>query len=261
MLWGRGNLPPREHKLLAVVGSRRYSTYGKQVVEHLLGGLAGYPITIISGLAIGIDALAHRAALDHKLNTIAIPGSGLNDSVLYPRQNYKLAHEILATGGGLFSEFEQDFHATAYGFPQRNRVMAGMANAVLVVEATLKSGTLITSRLATDYNRDVLTVPGSIFSKNSEGPHMLIKLGATPVTSSEDIVAALGLPSSVTTKIDDTNFSPQEKELLALLTSPRSHDELIRHLTLPTEEANALIMTMELQGHISESNGIFIRKR
>jgi DNA processing protein len=264
-LYVRGNLPPSEHKLLAVVGSRKYSTYGKQIVELLLGGLSGYPITIVSGLAIGIDCLAHRAALDSGLNTIAVPGSGLDESVLYPAQNRKLAHEILSKGGGLISEFEPDFRATEWGFPQRNRIMAGMANAVLIVEAVLKSGTLITSRLATDYNRDVLAVPGSIFSKNSDGPHMLIKLGATPVTSAEDILAALGLTVLESPGDIDETLSPEEKELLALLSSPRSHDELLRALTaglgLATEGVNALIMTLELQGYIAKSNGVFIRKR
>ncbi len=260
MLFGRGLLPPRDHKLLAVVGSRTYSTYGKQVVAHIIGGLAGYPITIISGLAIGIDALAHRAALDHQINTIAVPGSGLDESVLYPRQNRRLAHEILEKGGGLFSEFEPNFHAAPWGFPQRNRIMAGMADAVLVIEATLKSGTLITSRLATDYNRDVFTVPGSIFSKNSEGPHMLLGLGATPITSAMDIILALGLLPLATAEIADMDLSTEEKKLLELLASPRTHDELIRHLTLPIAEVNALIMLMELRGHITQSNGVFIRK-
>lgn len=259
-LYVRGNLPPPEHKLLAVVGSRKYSTYGKQTVEHIIGGLAGYPITIVSGLAIGIDCLAHRAALDHGLNTVAVPGSGLDESVLYPAQNRRLAHEILAKGGGLISEFEPDFHAVAYGFPQRNRIMAGMSNATLVIEATLKSGTLITSRLATDYNRDVLAVPGSIFSRNSEGPHMLISLGATPVTCAKDVILALGLtPPEVA--VEDLNLSEQEKALLTLLDTPRSRDEIIRGLSLPTHETNALIMLLELHGHISESNGTFIRKR
>ena len=264
-LYARGKLPPPDHKLLAVVGSRKYSTYGKQVVEHIIGGLRGYPITIVSGLAIGIDALAHRAALDNGLNTIAVPGSGLDEDVLYPAQNRKLAHEILAKGGGLISEFEPDFRATDWSFPQRNRIMAGVANAVLIIEAVLKSGTLITSRLATDYNRDVLAVPGSIFSKNSEGPHMLIKLGATPATSAEDVLDTLGLTVLQSPADIGENLSEQEKTLLALLASPRSHDELLRALTLQsglaTESANALIMTLELQGYISKSGGIFIRKR
>ena len=264
-LYARGNLPPAEHKILAVVGSRKYSTYGKQAVEHIIGGLRGYPITIVSGLAIGIDALAHRAALDNGLNTIAVPGSGIDEDVLYPAQNRKLAHEILAKGGGLVSEFEPDFRAVAYGFPKRNRIMAGIAHATLVVEATRKSGTLITSRLATDYNRDVLTVPGSIFSQNSEGPHMLIKLGATPVTSAEDVLDTLSLTVLQSPADIGENLSEQEKTLLALLASPRSHDELLRSLTLQsglaTEGANALIMMLELQGYITKSNGIFIRKR
>lgn len=260
MLYVRGTLPPREHKLLAVVGSRLYSTYGRQAVEHIIGGLAGYPITIVSGLAIGIDGLVHKAALAGGMNTIAVPGSGLADSVLYPRQHHRLAHEILAHGGALISEFEPDFHATAWSFPQRNRIMAGIADAVLVVEATLKSGTLITSRLATDYNRDVFTIPGSIFSKNSEGPHMLLGLGATPITSAEDVVIALGLPArSHSDALDTSTLSPEEHTLLTFLDSPRSHDEIIRHLALPTAQANALVMMLELRGFISESNGMCIR--
>ncbi|MDZ4284913.1 MAG: DNA-processing protein DprA, partial [Patescibacteria group bacterium] len=216
-LYVRGNLPPPDHKLLAVVGSRRYSTYGKQAVEHILGGLAGYPITIISGLAIGIDALAHRSALDHRIHTVAVPGSGLDDSVLYPRQNAALARAILAAGGGLMSEFEPDFRATDWAFPQRNRIMAGMADAVLIIEAALQSGTLITSRLATDYNRDVLAVPGSIFSKNSAGTHLLISLGATPVTCAADVGMALHLASPVPTALEEMGLSAGEKALLELL--------------------------------------------
>ncbi len=261
MLYARGTLPRERNKLLTVVGARTYTAYGEQVVEHLLGGLAGYPISIISGLAIGIDALAHKAALRHSLHTLAVPGSGLSDSALYPRQNRKLAYEILEAGGGLVSEFEPDFTPMEWAFPQRNRIMAGIANAVLVVEAQRKSGTLITARLATDYNRDVLAVPGSIFSIKSEGTHLLISLGATPVASAEEIIQALGLSPRENTSEDDTNLSPEEKALLALLDSPRTHDELIRGLARPAQETNALIMLMELHDRIRESGGLFVRGR
>ena len=212
-----------------------------------------------------MDAFAHRAALKTGLPTIGVPGSGLGEKSLYPATNRVIAKEIVQAGGSLISEFPDDFHPHLYSFPQRNRIMAGVANAVLIIEAVLKSGTLITSRLATDYNRDVLAVPGSIFSKNSEGPHMLIKLGATPATSAEDVLDTLGLTVLQSPADIGENLSEQEKTLLALLASPRSHDELLRALTLQsglaTESANALIMTLELQGYISKSGGIFIRKR
>src|SRR3989339_694012 len=192
-LYLRGNLPPQGTKCLAVVGSRNYTNYGKQVVEYLIGGLRGYPVSIISGLALGIDTLAHETALSAGLHTLSVPGSGIDDSVLYPRRNVGLARRILENGGGILSEFEPTFHATTWSFPQRNRIMAGLAHAVLLIEASEKSGTLITARLTADYNRELLVVPGNIFSENSTGVHQFLKLGATPVTSPEDILIALNI--------------------------------------------------------------------
>jgi len=260
-LYCRGALPDPSLQLLAVVGSRSYSDYGKAVVEKLISGLRGYSIGIISGLAIGMDSLAHTAALDAHLYTLAVPGSGLDDSVLYPRRNRVLAQRILESGGGLLSEFEPTFHATKWSFPQRNRIMAGMTHATLVIEAGEKSGTLITSRLATDYNRDVLTVPGSIFSQNTAGPHMLIKLGATPATSSEDILEALHIEvaDEQTSASLPENLSPEEARILELLSAPRDRDELIRLLNISTHEASTLLMKMEIYGLITDQNGIYMR--
>lgn len=192
-LFVRGTLPPQDHTFLAVVGSRQYTAYGEQVTQHLLAGLRGYPVTIVSGLAIGIDAIAHKAALTHGINTIAIPGSGLNDEVLYPRTNRDLAHRILNAGGTLISEFEPSFTVTRWCFTQRNRIVAGIVRAVLVIEATRQSGTLITARLATEYDRDVLVVPGSIFSPTSDGPHLMLSIGATPITTPNELLDALDL--------------------------------------------------------------------
>ena len=189
----RGTLPSPDLKLLAVVGSRKHTSYGTQVVEHLIAGLRGYPIGIVSGLALGIDSLAHTAALQNDLYTIAVPGSGLDDSVLYPHSHLPLAHTILESGGGLLSEYDHTFAATPWSFPQRNRIVTGMSNATLLIEAGEKSGTLISARLASDYNREVLAVPGDIFSENSRGVHQFLKLGATPITHAEDILAALGI--------------------------------------------------------------------
>jgi DNA processing protein len=192
-LSARGTLPDPELTLLAVVGSRHHTMYGEAVVRHLLGGLRGYPVGIISGLALGIDSLAHTAALAANLYTLAVPGGGLNDAVIYPRSHLPLAHEILNAGGGLLSEYEADFKAQAWSFPKRNRIVTGMSHATLLIEAGERSGTLISARLASEYNRDVLVVPGSIFSEQSLGTHQFLKLGATPVTTSDDILDALGL--------------------------------------------------------------------
>lgn len=264
-LYLRGALPPEEYTHLAVVGSRKYSNYAKHVVDELIAGLRGAPISIISGLALGIDSLAHEAALRAGLYTLAVPGSGLNDAVLYPRRHRALAQRILESGGGLLSEFEPDFEATPWSFPQRNRIMAGLAHAVLVIEASERSGTLITARLATDYNRDVLTVPGDIFRSNSAGPHMLIKLGAVPVTSTEDILDALdvSLDTGNAPNLDtgSTVTDPQMQHVLEMLTEPLERDALIRALEIPAQEASALLMQMEIDGLITSSGTQVMRTR
>jgi len=254
-LYIKGELPPAGMKYLCVVGSRKYSPYGKEACKTLIEGLRGYPIVIVSGLALGIDSIAHETALDVGLRTIALPGSGLGDDALYPRTNKNLAKRILDEGGALLSEFEENFKATLYSFPQRNRVMAGMSNAVFIIEAQERSGTLITSKFATEYNRDVLTVPASIFSGHSYGPHMLIKNGATPITKSEDILEVFGLEKEVVSKRLLQNLGENEKRVLEFLLHPMPRDELLQALNLPIKDANVLLSSMELKGLIVERLG------
>jgi len=258
-LFLKGNLPNEEkNKFLCVVGSRKYTPYGKEACKKIIEGLVGYPIVIISGLAIGIDSVAHKTAIDVGLKTVAIPGSGLDNSVLYPSMNKNLAKNILENNGALISEFEPTFKATPWSFPQRNRIMAGVSHAVFVVEAEKISGTLITSRLATEYNREVFTIPGSIFSKNSEGPHMLLRTGATPITCSGDILIALGFEDINKITNDEEylkNLSKDEIVVVQLLKEPVSKDDLIRKLNMSVSSANILLSTMELKGLISEKMG------
>lgn len=259
-VWVRGVLPPRDTKCLAVVGSRNYSNYGKQVVEYLIGGLRGYPVAIISGLALGIDALAHKTALSAHLYTLAVPGSGIDDPVIYPSTNRGLAREILLSGGGLLSEFEPTFTATPWSFPKRNRIMVGLSQAVLLIEAGERSGTLITARLTAEYNRDLLVVPGNIFSENSKGTHQFLKLGATPVTSPEDILTALDLETETQTFSPILNsLTEEEVSVLALLTEPINQDSIIRALPHTSETTIMLLMRMELEGYIREQNGFFYK--
>jgi len=255
----RGALPVPDLKLLAVVGSRKYTTYGKQVVDYLIGGLKGYPVGIVSGLALGIDSLAHQAALANSIYTLAIPGSGINDTVIYPATHKPLARKILESGGGLLSEFEPNFEATTWSFPQRNRLVCGITPATLVIEAGEKSGSLITARMATDYNRELLVVPGNIFTDNSKGTHQFLKLGATPVTCPEDILIALGINVDINKAIpvETLDLSPSEKLVLSLLTESTPRDLLIRKMNLPTNEAASILMQLELTGHISETNGLY----
>lgn len=260
-LYVRGALPPRGTKCLAVVGSRNYTNYGRQVVEHLVSGLRGYPISIVSGLALGIDTLAHESALGAGLHTISVPGSGIDDSVIYPSRNKRLARRILESGGVLLSEFPPTFQATQWSFPQRNRIMAGLSEATLLIEAGEKSGTLITARLAVDFNRELLVVPGNIFGENSRGVHQFLKLGATPVTSPEDVLVALGIDPKVKESATGGDLSLPELLLLETLSEPRDHDTIIRLLPFPPQETLTLLMQMELNGSIKEQNGVFYRTR
>jgi len=257
-LYIRGNLPDLDMTYLAVVGSRKYTSYGKEICEKLIHGLKGYPIVIVSGLALGIDSIAHRSALDVGLTTISFPGSGLDNNVLHPRCNVRLAQEIIDKGGCLISEQIPSFIATLYSFPQRNRLMAGISKAVLIIEAEEKSGTLITARMALDYNRDVLAVPGSAFSSNSNGTNRLIKQGATPITTSEDILMALGFEIEKPAQTDKEKYADcgkDEMRIINLLREPMPRDELIRELGLGIGSANALLSIMEIKELIKEELG------
>lgn len=264
-LFYAGKVPDWKRKLLCVVGARKNTGYGKETVETLIDGLRNYPITIVSGLALGIDSIAHRAALKNNLPTIAIPGSGISPKVLHPRSHVQLAEEIAEKGGTLMNEFDPEFKATHWSFPQRNRIMAGMSHATLVIEAEKKSGTLITARLATEYNREVLALPGNIFNTTSQGPHLLIRLGATPVRDSGDILEALHLENKESVKEtsadEEKYFDCSEKEtiIIKLLIEPLSRDEILRQASakhqISVSETQTLLSLLELKGLIKETLG------
>jgi len=255
-LFFAGQIPDwNNYKILCVVGSRKYSSYGKSVLSKLLEGLRGQKIIIISGLALGIDALAHEKALEIGLKTIAVPGSGLGEKVLYPKTNFYLANKIINNGGALISEFEENFKATLYSFAQRNRIMAGMSDAILIIEAEEKSGTLITARLGGEYNRDVLVVPGPINSSSSVGTNKLLKDGANPILDSADILEALDLKFENKAMTDFSNFNENERKVFEILKDAKNKDEVIEELNLEIKEANILLATMELKGLIKEELG------
>jgi len=257
-LYIRGKLPDPNLTYLAVVGSRKYTSYGKDICEKLIRGLKSYPIVIVSGLALGIDSIAHKTALEVGLTTMSFPGSGLDNSVLYPRTNIRLAQQIVDNGGCLISEFLPNAISQLYSFPQRNRLMAGISKAVLIIEAEEKSGTLITARMALDYNRDVLAVPGSAFSSNSNGTNRLIKQGAIPVTSSDDVLIALGFEIEKPKQTDAEKYSDCSKEemkIIGLLREPIERDELVRISGMDIAKANALLSIMEIKDLIKEELG------
>jgi len=258
VLYVRGKLPPSDYIYLAVVGSRKYTSYGRDICEKLIRGLAGYPIVIVSGLALGIDSIAHNSALDAGLITMSFPGSGLDNSVLHPQTNIKLAQKIVDSGGCLMSELDPNWKATLYSFPQRNRLMAGISKAVLIIEAEEKSGTLITARMALDYNRDVLAVPGSAFSSNSKGTNMLIRQGAAPVTTSEEVLDTLGFTIDKPKQTDKEKYADcgkDELKIIELLREPKERDELIRLSGMDIATANALLSIMEIKELIKEELG------
>ena len=262
-LYIRGKLPPEDSIFLAVVGSRKHTSYGKEMCEKLIYGLAGYPIVIVSGLAIGIDSIAHKAALASGLITVGFPGSGLDDRALHPQSNVYLAKQIIEHGGCLLSEYNPYFKATSYSFPQRNRLMAGISKAVLIIEAQEKSGTLITARMALDYNRDVLVVPGSALSSNSKGTNKLIRQGALPITNSSELLEALGFELHNENQPEEYKYaqcSKEEKKILELLNEPLERDDLIRQSGMETHDANALLSIMEIKELIMEEYGE-IKKR
>ncbi len=257
-LFIRGKFPNQHSKFLCVVGSRKASPYGVQVCKELISGLKGTNTVIVSGLALGIDSIAHQAALDAGLKTIAVLGSGLDWSAIYPRSHENLAKEIVASGGALISEHDHTFSPYKANFPERNRIMAGISHATLVIEASFRSGTLITARLALDYNRDVFSVPGSIFSSHSEGPHMLIRNGATPITSSHNILEALGLDlNSLTQKnrrLEDC--TDLERKIYQTLSEPMTRTELLHKLTCDAKDLNVALSLLEMRGFITENSGI-----
>ena len=257
-LYIRGVLPKEnEYVFLAVVGSRNHTNYGRDICEKIIAGLRGYPIVIVSGLAMGIDTIAHRSAMKAGLLTLSMPGSGLDPKVLYPKNNINLAEEIVDRGGCLLAEFPPMMKAELYTFPQRNRLMAGISRATLVIEAAEKSGTLITARMALDYNRDVLVIPGSVFSNTSSGTNRLIRQGATPITNSTELLEALGfeVDKSMSEKDKYADCGPDEMKIIKLLDDPMERDDLVRASGMNIASANALLSIMEIKELICEELG------
>lgn len=258
-LYLRGELPPPDYILLCVVGSRATTPYGRRVCASIISGLARYPIAIVSGLALGIDTQAHTSALDVGLRTVAVLPSSVDDGSLYPATNRALAKRILALGGALLSEQKGPWKAQIHNFPARNRIMAGMSKVTLIIEAGEKSGTLITARLALDYNREVLGIPHELGRETGKGVNMLLREGATLVRNAEDVLEALGLKAAPEQKTLPTNLSPTEIAILNALTEPYHKDELVERSGLSAQEANIALSSLLIRGLIVERLGKFER--
>ena len=259
-LYIEGSLPPSDALIVGVVGTRRPTSYGRDVAHEIAFTLASHGIVVASGLAIGIDATAHRAALEAGTPTVAILGSGISRSVLYPPQNRDLADKIIAAGGAIISEYEPDARPEIWTFPARNRIIAGIAHAVIVVEAGEKSGALITARFATEYGRDVFAIPGAITSDASRGTNALIKQGATPILSPNDILEALGIASATARDTQNDNVSPNEEKILAALTEELPIDSIIKQTGLAAHIVLAATTELEIRGIIKGTGGGMYRR-
>jgi DNA processing protein len=256
-LYVRGEMPPTDYRYLCVVGSRACTPYGRRTTQKLIAGLAPYPIVIVSGLALGLDAEALTAALDVGLPAVAILPSSVDDASIYPVTNRPLAQRILARGGTLISETKGPHKAMIPDFPKRDRLMAGMSHCTLVIEAGEKSGTLITAKLALDYNREVLGIPHELERPSGEGVNRLLREGATLVRSADDILQCLGIkPSDKPTQPNlPTDLTEAEAKVLEALTTAMIRDELIEEAQLSAQDAGVALSSLLIRGLIIERLG------
>lgn len=252
-LFIRGDLPKGFY--ITFVGTRAYTNYGKRVCEHLIRGLSGHPIVIVSGMALGIDSIAHRSAINNGLKTVAVLPSGLDDESIYPRSHKMLAKEIIDGNGAIVSEYEKGHKANAYEIPKRNRIIAGLSELIVVIECSEKSGTMITAKLALDYNRDVGVVMHDIFSPTS-GAYSLLRDGAHPINSVEDIFEIIGMERN---KAKDYSLTENEKILFDLLSSPKTREDLGKLCGLSPTDLNIALSSLELKNAIQESLGLLKR--
>jgi DNA processing protein len=244
---------------VAVVGTRRISDYGRQVLQEIIPPLVQAGVTIVSGLAHGIDGLAHEIALQHGGKCIAVLGNGLD--IIYPSAHRNLARDILTSGGAIVSELPPGMGPLPQFVPARNRIISGLSKATIVVEAKEKSGSLITAQFALEQNRDVYAVPGNIFSENQQGTNQLIAQGAYPLLSAQQLLHQLELSSShqLPTAAVLSFDSPEEKTLYEALQEPRSLNELAQHATIDISKISQLLSMMELKGFVKIFGQRYVR--
>ena len=244
-------------RTLAVVGSRRASENSKNTLKKILSGFSNTDICIVSGLAEGIDTVAHKTAVDNNIKTIAVIGGGFDR--LYPKSNIKLFNDIINGRGAVLTEYWPDVDAISWHFPVRNRIVSGLSKGVLVAEAALKSGAMITGKLALEQGRELMCMPGLISNPNTEGVYSLLKNGATMVTKSEDILDALHwqIQKPINEKKKDfSNFSEDEQLILDFISKDAlTMDELILKTNLNIDNLMVILTKLELDGVISQTNG------
>ncbi len=256
VLYLRGDLTPEDHWSVAIVGTRAATAYGRQVTEELAAALARHGVTIVSGLARGVDAIAHTAAIKAGGRTLAVLGSGVDK--IYPPEHRQLAEKI-TTQGAVLSDYAPGTPPESSNFPPRNRIISALSLAVIVVEAAETSGALITADFAADQGRDVFAVPGSIFAPQSKGPNRLIANGARPLLSPQDVLEALDLTRNIERR-EIRRVAPAdatETMLYNALKREPLHVDDLRALTgLPIEKVSAALTLMELKGMVRQVGGM-----
>ncbi len=264
ILYYKGNINCLSNFSLSVVGSRKFTGYGKQICKDLVNDLAKNGLVIVSGLALGIDALAHFSTLEVGGITAGVLGSGLDQAHIYPRTNKNLANKIIINNGVIISEFPINTEALRQNFPQRNRVIAGLTKGTLVIEANIKSGSLITANLANESGRDVFAVPGSIYNESSKGTHKLISEGAKLATCAEDILNELDIRDlkNITENKKILPENKNEEEILANISKIPIHiNNIIQSTKLDTRTINSTLTIMEMKGMIKNiGNMMFVVK-
>lgn len=252
VLYVRGRLTSQDEWAVAIVGTRRATTYGREVAQVLGTELARAGVTVVSGLALGIDTAAHRAAMEAGGRTIAVLGSGVDQ--IYPPQNRGLALSIVQQGA-LISEYALGTRPDANNFPPRNRIISGLSRCIVVVEAGERSGALITARFAAEQGRELFAVPGSILSPGSAGCNQLIQQGAVPLLSVNDVLEQLDLVRAADQREVRTTIpaNPLESKVLEALAAHPCHvDEIVRSTAMPSAEVVSLLVLMELKGMVRQ---------
>lgn len=244
-----GNLPEKRVPTVAIVGTRKPTTYGKEVAYQLAFDLAKAGIVVVSGLALGTDGIAHKGALDAGGTTIAVLANSVDS--IYPRSHKNLGEQIITSGGAIMSEYEPPTEPRTYQFLARNRIVSGISDAVIIVEATSRSGTLSTATHALDQGRELFAVPGNITSPLSNGCNNLIKQGAAPVTSAQDILEVIQ-PKAVTTQTQlILGDNEAETAIITFLQAGiRDGDQLLQQTTLSASEFTQTLTMMEIKGTI-----------
>lgn len=254
VLYYQGRLPQEKQIFLAVVGSRKMSSYGKAAITKLLPPLIQSGIGIVSGLAFGIDREAHESCLDNEGITLAVMGSGLDPQSFYPSENRHLAKKIISEGGAVLSEYPPGTPPLKYHFPLRNRIIAGLAHGTMVIEANSNSGSLITANSALEENREVFAVPGNINAPLSYGTNELIKKGAQLVKDAGDIIEVFGLRENARDSI--TRQYMKEPILQILNDEPQHIDVIAKRLHLTVSEVSVRLSQLEIKGMIKNTGGM-----